>query len=237
MLKPSQCRAGRALLGWSQDDLEARSQVSKKTIAEFEREAQIPYGQTLREIELALEAGGVQIISENGGGAGVRLKAAVPHQTRKRASRFDRMAALAVSYRGREYQVQLPTEILDDIDRTSHRTDAALEKSMDDHMNLILLAAAAAIDDRNRNRVDPNGIVMLTNDDFIEETGPRRRTLARFEVGQKFMGKNTQAYIAEVIQVADEGRKAWVDLRTPDGTLWDSAWVVYAQFSQNWRLT
>lgn len=235
--KPSQCRAGRALLGWSQEQLEAKSGVSKKTIADFEREANIPYDRTLKDIALALEAAGVQLIPENGGGAGVRLKVAVPQLTRKRVSRFDRMASLAISYRGREYQVRLTTDILDDMDRTNHPTDAAFEKSMDSHMNLILLAAAAAIDDDTNPRVDLNGMVELTNADFEEDTGSRRTRASansRFQVGQKFVGIKPPHRLAEVVQIADEGRKAWVDVRNPDGALLDSAWVVAAQFLQNW---
>jgi transcriptional regulator with XRE-family HTH domain len=238
-LKPSQCRAGRALLGWSQDDLETKSGVSKKSIADFEREANIPYERTLRELEVALEVAGVQLIPENGGGAGVRLKAAIPRLTRKRVSRFDRMANIAISYRGHEYQVRLSTDILDDIDRTNHPSDAAFEKSMDAHMNLILLTAAAAIDRPDNSRVDANGIVVLTNEDFEEETGPQPRrspSVVRFAVGQKFVGRRPPHRRAEVVQVADEGRKAWVEVRTPDGVLLDGAWVLAAQFTQHWTV-
>jgi len=75
-LTPAQCRAGRALINWSQAQLEAASQVAKKTIADFEREARTPYPRTLTAIRSALEAAGVEFVPENGGGAGVRL--AVP---------------------------------------------------------------------------------------------------------------------------------------------------------------
>jgi transcriptional regulator with XRE-family HTH domain len=50
---PEQSRAARALLEWSQEDLEAKSNVAKKTIADFERGAQIPYARTLIEIREA----------------------------------------------------------------------------------------------------------------------------------------------------------------------------------------
>ncbi len=235
----SQCRAGRALLAWSQDDLEGKSGVSKKSIADFEREANIPFDRTLRELELALEAGGVQLISENGGGAGVRLRTAIPRLARKKVSRFDRVAAISINYRDREYQIRLSTDILDDIDRTNHPNDAAFEKSLDAHMNLILLTAAAAIDLPDKSRVDENGVVMLTNEDFEEDTAARARQSGahlRFEVGQKFIGKKPPHRRAEVVQIANEGRKAWVDVRTPDGILLNSAWVVAAQFNQHWTL-
>jgi transcriptional regulator with XRE-family HTH domain len=73
-LTPAQCRAGRALLNWSQDQLEAAAQVARKTIADFEREVRTPYARTLAAIRAALEAAGVEFIAKNGGGAGVRLR-------------------------------------------------------------------------------------------------------------------------------------------------------------------
>ncbi|WP_332844176.1 helix-turn-helix domain-containing protein [Roseomonas populi] len=73
IMTPAQCRAARALLNWSQDQLEAAAKVARKTIADFEREARTPYDRTLAAIRTALEAAGVEFISEDGGGPGVRL--------------------------------------------------------------------------------------------------------------------------------------------------------------------
>jgi transcriptional regulator with XRE-family HTH domain len=74
VLSPPQCRAARALLGWSQDDLENASEVAKKTIADFERGARSPYARTLTDLQRALETAGIEFIAENGGGPGVRLR-------------------------------------------------------------------------------------------------------------------------------------------------------------------
>lgn len=68
-----QCRAARAILNWSRDDLARRSGVSVATLADFESEKRTPYDRTLADIEKALTKAGVQFIPENGGGAGVRL--------------------------------------------------------------------------------------------------------------------------------------------------------------------
>jgi transcriptional regulator with XRE-family HTH domain len=73
-----QCRAGRALLGWTQEQLEAATahsgvKVAKKTIADFEAGNRTPYERTLSDIQRALEDAGIQFIPENGGGRGVRL--------------------------------------------------------------------------------------------------------------------------------------------------------------------
>ncbi|MBY3038481.1 MULTISPECIES: helix-turn-helix domain-containing protein [Rhizobium] len=72
-LSSAQCRAARALLEWSQDDLSSASKVAKATIANFEAGKRSPYERTLQDMKQALEVGGVIFIPENGGGAGVRL--------------------------------------------------------------------------------------------------------------------------------------------------------------------
>ena len=71
---PNQCKAARALLGWSQSDLAVASKVGKQTLADFERGARTPYDRTLRDIREALEEAGVEFIEENGGGVGVRFR-------------------------------------------------------------------------------------------------------------------------------------------------------------------
>jgi transcriptional regulator with XRE-family HTH domain len=68
-----QCRAARALLGWTQQELTARSNVSQKTIADFERGASAPYNRTLRDLLEAFEAGGLRFIEPAEGVTGVGL--------------------------------------------------------------------------------------------------------------------------------------------------------------------
>lgn len=72
-LSPAQCRAARALIGWSQDDLSSASTIATATIAGFEAGRVSPDDQTLQDMKLSLEDAGVLFIPENGGGAGVRL--------------------------------------------------------------------------------------------------------------------------------------------------------------------
>jgi len=72
-MSPAQCRAARALIQWSQDQLAAASKVAKATIANFESRKRAPYARTLDDLREALEAEGVEFIAENGGGPGVRL--------------------------------------------------------------------------------------------------------------------------------------------------------------------
>ena len=70
--RPEQCRAGRALLNWSQEELAKRARVAKQTLADFERGARSPYPRTLADIREALEAAGVEFT--NGDAPGVRLR-------------------------------------------------------------------------------------------------------------------------------------------------------------------
>jgi len=70
---PEQCRAARALLDWSQDDLAAKAKIGIKTLQLFEGGQRDPYPRTLEAIRLTLEKAGVEFIAENGGGPGVRL--------------------------------------------------------------------------------------------------------------------------------------------------------------------
>lgn len=78
MLAASQLRAARALLGWSQDQLAARSGVSKPTIARLElREGEMGgYAATRDKLVAALEGAGVIFLGDGDtkkGGPGVRL--------------------------------------------------------------------------------------------------------------------------------------------------------------------
>ena len=76
VLTPRLCKAARALLGWEQKDLAAFSGVSKSTIGAFEIKDEKARLATMnnRVLVQAFEEAGLAFISENGGGAGVRLK-------------------------------------------------------------------------------------------------------------------------------------------------------------------
>ncbi len=74
LISPQQCRGARAMLGWTQGQLAEASQVAKKTIADFEREASAPRPRTVAALRSTLETGGVEFIEPNGGGPGVRLR-------------------------------------------------------------------------------------------------------------------------------------------------------------------
>jgi transcriptional regulator with XRE-family HTH domain len=76
MISPSQCRAARALLDWSQQQLADNAGVGIVTIRQLEADIHEPRRATLEVVRRALEAAGVEFIDENGGGAGVRHRKA-----------------------------------------------------------------------------------------------------------------------------------------------------------------
>jgi len=51
ILSPSQCKIARSMLSWSQETLSFKSEVSKPTIANFERGDSVPYKRTLKDIK------------------------------------------------------------------------------------------------------------------------------------------------------------------------------------------
>lgn len=65
MITPAQCRAARALVDWSQDDLAKAAHLGLSTIRDFEKGRRVPTHNNLRGIKLALEEGGVAIGEEN----------------------------------------------------------------------------------------------------------------------------------------------------------------------------
>ena len=69
-----QCRAGRALLGWSQERLAQAAQVAVPTVTNFENGVSMPVRNNLLAIRTAIETAGVVFIPSNGGGPGVRLR-------------------------------------------------------------------------------------------------------------------------------------------------------------------
>ena len=76
MISPAQCRAARALLDWSQQELAHKAQVGVVTVRQLEAGTHRPRRATLEVVRRCLEAGGVEFLDENGGGLGVRFRKA-----------------------------------------------------------------------------------------------------------------------------------------------------------------
>lgn len=76
-LSPDQCRAARALLDWTQDELAERAQVSRSTVRGFEGGKHELHRATEAVIRRALEDAGVLFLEGDArGGAGVRWRRA-----------------------------------------------------------------------------------------------------------------------------------------------------------------
>lgn len=73
MITPAQCRAARALLDWSQQQLADAAKIGSATLRNFESGRSSPQTATLDVMQRALEGAGVEFIPENGGGPGVRI--------------------------------------------------------------------------------------------------------------------------------------------------------------------
>jgi transcriptional regulator with XRE-family HTH domain len=74
MITASQCRAARALIGWSQQELAVQAGVGIMTVHQLEKDGSQSRRATLEVVQRALEAAGVEFIEENGEGAGVRWR-------------------------------------------------------------------------------------------------------------------------------------------------------------------
>lgn len=76
-LTPSQSRAARGLLDWSQTKLAQSSNLSESTVRDFEKGRRVPSINNLAAIVRALEEAGVVFLHVGAmveGGPGVRLK-------------------------------------------------------------------------------------------------------------------------------------------------------------------
>jgi transcriptional regulator with XRE-family HTH domain len=75
-ITPELCRAARAILGWSQQELALRAEVARTTVADYELGQIAPHARTLRDLVAALEVGGIQFVppEENVSRGGVILK-------------------------------------------------------------------------------------------------------------------------------------------------------------------
>jgi transcriptional regulator with XRE-family HTH domain len=73
-ITPAQCRAARALLGMTQPQLAKESGLGLSTIVDFEKMRRQISDEAVEAIQIALRRNGVELIEENGGGAGVRLR-------------------------------------------------------------------------------------------------------------------------------------------------------------------
>jgi DNA-binding transcriptional regulator YiaG len=74
-MSPEQCRAARAWLGWSQQDLARLASVGLSTVKDFENGHRTPIANNLNALQRAIEAAGMSLIFDVEGGAiGIKTK-------------------------------------------------------------------------------------------------------------------------------------------------------------------
>ncbi len=159
MITPSQCRAGRALLGWSQEELETASGISKKTLADFERDQRNQQARTIDAIETALKSAGIIFIPQNGGGEGVRKRLSMPRLFRREDVEHREWVAFAFDYKQERYTGFVSYSALAGIALSNLEPPAAFDRDI----ARILMCAAEKVDD---NDLDPEGRVLLTANDL-----------------------------------------------------------------------
>ena len=75
-MTPEQCRAARAWVDWSQDDLARAASVSLSTVRDFEKGRRAPIANNLAAIRAALEARGARFLGDGSGTLGVEFQKA-----------------------------------------------------------------------------------------------------------------------------------------------------------------
>ena len=163
MISPAQCRAARALLTWSQEDLERRSGVAKRTIAEFEREGR---GQLQAKIELQIRSAfteaGVELIEQNGGGDGARFVRPMPRFVRlfrRDDVTYRNWVAFAFDYKGERRTAFVKYEALG-VDDPKHQDPIEI---FDANRGKILQCAAQKFD---ANDLGPRGQALIQANDL-----------------------------------------------------------------------
>jgi transcriptional regulator with XRE-family HTH domain len=159
VITPSQCRAGRALLGWSQEELETASRVSKKTIADFERDQRNQQARTVEAIESALKFAGIIFIPQNGGGEGVRKRSSMPRLFRRDDVEHREWVAFAFDYKQQRYTGFVSYLALACIALANVAPIAAFDRDV----ARILMRAAEKVDEQD---FDPEGRVLLNRHDL-----------------------------------------------------------------------
>jgi transcriptional regulator with XRE-family HTH domain len=180
-ITPSQIRAGRALVDWSQEQLAEAADVSLSTVRDYEKERRgdILVVGGLKAIRQALERENVHFLrSEGDFGPGVRLRAVIPNVLRwpTKLGRFESLL-IPIEWRGQEVEAYLPQAVLDDLGRFPKiQPEGAYLRLFEEYRKEILTAAATAID---AGRVGKDRRVHLTHDDLPGASRPAYSALRR----------------------------------------------------------
>jgi transcriptional regulator with XRE-family HTH domain len=189
-MTPSQCRAARALLNWSQDDLEIAARVSKKTIADFERDQRSQQSRTIEAIEVALTAHGIIFIPQNGEGEGVRKRSSMPRLFRREDVGHREWVAFIFEYKQNRITGFIRYQALSSIALAGIEPLAAFDRNV----ARILMCAAEKFDN---NDLIPEGRVLIVRGELapIEfdpstEADPEQRVSLHLICRRPFLSSN-----------------------------------------------
>lgn len=140
MISAAQCRAARAMLNWSQDELATNAQVARATIADFERCERDPVKNNMFSIISVFEARGIVFLGNDDEGAGVRLKQ--PELEYINSVRLrDNNVFIPMKFKGQKFSFVIPREVIDDLDRTNYADDQDRVKAVEAHFPKYLRVA------------------------------------------------------------------------------------------------
>jgi DNA-binding transcriptional regulator YiaG len=78
-MSPEQCRAARAWLNWTQQELARRAGVGLSTVRDFEKGERTPIPNNQLAIQRAIEAAGIKLVyREDGKAAGIKADPGEP---------------------------------------------------------------------------------------------------------------------------------------------------------------
>lgn len=164
---PAQVRAGRALLGWSQEELAARAKVGVSSVRDTENQKRPFDSGVANAIGQALRNEGIIFVhGDANGGPGVRLNANRPNLIRRPTvvTKWDGLP-FEIEWQGRLVTVFVSTEVLEDLERLTNPTNEQLLQSFDAHVDRILDAARVA--SKNDTNFDGQRRLHLRSKDFF----------------------------------------------------------------------
>ena len=152
---PAQVRAGRALLGWSQEQLATRAKVGVSSVRDTENQKRPFDSGVANAIGQALRNEGIIFVhGDANGGPGVRLNINRPNLIRRPTvvTKWEGLP-FEIEWKGRLVTVFVSTEVLEDLGRLTNPTNEQLLQSFDTHSGRILDAIVVAIEsDANFDR-------------------------------------------------------------------------------------
>ena len=167
IVTPSQIRAARAFLDWSQDQLAKEAQVGVNSVRDVESQKRPADSGAVASIRQALENAGLVFLTANEeGGPGVRLATNRPTLLRRPtvAVKWEGVP-FEVEWRGKAYTVFVHYDALEDLGRLTNPTNEQLLQCFNSHQARVLDVVAKVI--TNQVNFDERGFLHVRGKDFV----------------------------------------------------------------------